>query len=248
LRLNASQISKERRHRLADPSALSERRTQEALAASPVLGLLSAGQRERLAAAGAQIALEAGAILCQQGDPGDAVFVVLEGEIEIRTASAGGREVRYASFGPGSVVGEMAALGGGVRSADMVAARRSRLWRIPRGPLVEALVAEPAAAVALVGELARRLRVANSVLEAARVLDLGGRLALFLIDTAGQRSLVPLTQTEVARRLGVSREKVNRKLNEWARSGWVDLGPAGVRLVRRQPLADLAGGGSLPGA
>jgi CRP-like cAMP-binding protein len=212
--------------------------------------MLSRGARERLANAGAPVSLEAGAMLCQRGDPGDAIFVVLDGEIEIRTSSPGGREVRFASFGPGAVVGEMAALDGGSRSTDMAAARRSRLWRIPRGPLIEALQAEPGAAVALVAELARRLRAANSVLEAARVLDLGGRLAQFLLEVAGARSLVALTQTEIARRLGVSREKVNRKLNAWARSGWVSLGAAGVRVANRAALGDLvareeAGGADL---
>jgi CRP/FNR family cyclic AMP-dependent transcriptional regulator len=219
--------------------AVSARTTEDALAASPVLGLLSQPARDRLAASGAAIALDAGALLCQQGDPGDAVFVVLEGEIEIRTASAGGREVRFASFGTGAVVGEMAALDGGRRSTDMVAARRTRLWRIPRAAMVEALQAEPVAAVALVAELARRLRVANAALEATRVLDLGGRLALFLLDAAGERALVPLTQTEIARRLGASREKVNRKLNAWARSGWVVLSSAGVRLAERRALIAL---------
>lgn len=216
--------------------------TTAALAASPILGLLSPGARERLASAGAPIALEPGALLCQRGDAGDAIFVVLEGEIEIRTGTAGGREVRFGSFGPGAVVGEMATLDGGLRSTDMAAARRSRLWRIPRAPLVAALQAEPGAAVALVAELARRLRAANSALEAVRVLDLGGRLAQFLIEAAGARALVPLTQTEIARRLGVSREKVNRKLNGWARAGSVALGPAGVRVLKRETLAALVAG------
>ena len=219
-----------------------------ALAASPILGVLPEAARARLAASGALVELAAGAALCRQGDPGDAVFVLLEGEIEIRTASAGGREVRFASFGAGAVVGEMAALDGGRRSTDMAATRRTRLWRIPRGALVEALGAEPAAAVALVAELARRLRAANHSLEAARFLDLGGRLARFLLDAAGTRALVPLTQTEIARRLGVSREKVNRKLNAWMRSGWVSLSAAGVRLIDQAHLADLAGGADAPEA
>jgi CRP/FNR family transcriptional regulator, cyclic AMP receptor protein len=207
------------------------------MAGSPILSLLSVASRERLVAAGSLLALERGGILCQRGDPGDAIFVVLEGEIEIQTNSAEGREVRYASFGPAAVVGEMAALDGGSRSTDMVAARRSRLWRIPREPLIEALRADPAASVALVAELARRLRLATAELEAVRTLDLGGRLAQLLLGSAADKTLVPLTQTEIARRLGASREKVNRKLNAWAREGWVALAAAGVRLLDKEALA-----------
>jgi CRP/FNR family cyclic AMP-dependent transcriptional regulator len=214
----------------------------KALASSPILKLLSQTGRARLAGAGAPIGLEPGELLCQKGDPGDAIYVVLEGEIEIRTTSPGGREVRFASFGPGSVVGEMAALDGEARSADMVAARRAQLWRIPRAPLIGVLENEPAAAVALVAELARRLRAANSALESTQTLDLGGRLAQFLLESSGARSLVPLTQTEMARRLGVSRESVNRKLAAWARSGWISLSHSGVRLDKPEALAPLTHG------
>ncbi|HEY7899701.1 MAG TPA: Crp/Fnr family transcriptional regulator [Caulobacteraceae bacterium] len=213
----------------------------KALSASPVLGLLSAQARSHLAASGSALTLEPGALLCQQGDPGDAVFVLLEGEVEIRTSSIEGVQVRFASFEAGAVVGEMAALDGGVRSTDMVAVRRSRLWRIPRGPLIAALTDEPKAAVALVAELAGRLRIANASLEAMRTLDLGGRLARLLLETIGARGLAAMTQTEIARRLGASREKVNRKLNAWARQDWVELSPAGIRVIEREALAELVG-------
>jgi CRP/FNR family transcriptional regulator, cyclic AMP receptor protein len=215
-----------------------DRLLENAMAGSPVLRLLSIASRDRLAAAGSPLVLEAGRLLCQRGDPGDAIFVVLEGEIEIKISSSEGRDIRFASFGPGAVVGEMAVLDGGLRSTDMLAARRSRLWRITREPLMEALRGDPAASVALVAELARRLRAANAELEATRVLSLGGRLAQLLLGAAIEKPLVSLTQTEIARRLGASREKVNRKLNAWARQGWVALGPSGVRLLDRAALGE----------
>jgi CRP/FNR family cyclic AMP-dependent transcriptional regulator len=226
---------------MAGQMTLTERTLDAAMSASPILALLSARTRQSLAASGSVIALEPGAILCQQGDPGDAMFIVLEGEIEVRTSSLEGVQVRFASFGQASVIGEMAALDGGVRSADMIAVRRSTLWRIPRSTLIDALRAEPAAAVALIAELAGRLRIANAAMEAIRTLDLGGRLARLLLESMGQRSLVALTQTEIARRLGASREKVNRKLNTWARQDWVELGPSGIRVLEPQSLAELMG-------
>jgi CRP/FNR family transcriptional regulator, cyclic AMP receptor protein len=206
------------------------------MAGSPVLGLLSAASREKLVAAGSGLTLEPGGLLCQRGDPGDSIFVVLDGEIEIQNSSREGREVRFASFGPAAVVGEMAVLDGGSRSADMIATRRSRLWRIPREPLIEALRDDPAASVALVVELARRLRAANAGMEAIQTLDLGGRLAQLLLGVAAEKTLVSLTQTEIARRLSASREKVNRKLNAWSRQGWVALGASGVRLLDKGAL------------
>jgi CRP-like cAMP-binding protein len=207
-----------------------------ALEASGVLHLLSAAARSRLAAAGSPLALEPGQLLCQAGDDGDAVYVVIAGEIEVLTRSAGGKPVRLFSHDSGALIGEMAALDGGVRSADMAAATRCRLWRIPRGALIDAFEAEPKAALALVAELSRRLRAANAAFEARNVLDLGGRLARLLLMEIRAHGLVPLTQTEMARRLGASREKVNRKLHAWAEDGLVLITPAGVRLVEADAL------------
>ena len=213
--------------------------TAAALGESVVFSLLSNSARSRMAAAGSPLALESGEILCQADDAGDALYVVLEGEIEVSTRTEGGRQVRLASLGRGALAGEMAALDGGLRSADMVAARRSRLWRIPRTALLEALCAEPSAAVALVAELSQRLRAANAALEASSLLDLGARIARLVLQEANARAVVALTQTEIARRLGASREKVNRKLHAWATEGWVEITPAGVRLLATDSLGAL---------
>jgi len=210
-----------------------------ALKDSEVLGVLSAEASAALAARGAAVDLIAGAYLCRIGDPGDAVYVILDGEIEVRTSSPGGRDLRLVALRRGEIAGEMAALDGGLRSADMVAARRTRLWRIPRGGLIEALESEPKAAVALLAEMSGRLRRANAALEARVTLDLGGRLAQLLIGEQNARALIPLTQSELARRLGASREKVNRKLHDWGAKGWVEVTPAGVRLLQPRQLEDL---------
>ncbi len=210
-----------------------------ALAASTVFGLLSDRARERLAGAGGAYALEPGEVLCHAGDPGEAMFIVLEGEVEVRATSSGGRDVRFVALGAGAIVGEMAVLDGGPRSAEVAAIRRTRLWRIGRAALLEALENEPKAAVALVAELSRRLRGANDALEANRLLDLGGRLARLLLEERNARGVVALTQTEMARRLGASREKANRKLHAWAKAGWVELLPIGVRLVQPERIDEI---------
>jgi CRP-like cAMP-binding protein len=218
-------------HGMSPPASDQSAQVIAALASSEVLHSLSAGACQGLARRGAPIDLSTGQLLAQAGDAGDAIFVVLEGEVEVRTTSLGGKELRLAVLGKGAVAGEMAVLDGGARSADMVATRRTRVWRIPRAALLEVLEAEPKVAVALIAELSRRLRAVNANLEARNALDLGGRLARLLLAEQNTRGVIPLTQTEMARRVGVSREKVNRKLGEWMREGWVEKSRAGVRVV-----------------
>lgn len=221
---------------MVHPATPQTRQVAAALQAGGILGALSDDACDRLAQAGRPVDLPTGAVLSQAGDPGDAMFIVLEGELEVRTFSPGGREVRLVALGPGAVAGEMAALDGGLRSADMVASRKTRLWRIPRQALLEMLHSAPEVALALLSELSARLRRTNSDLEIRATEDLGGRLARLLARDQGPRGLVALSQSELARRLGASREKVNRKLQGWVADGVVEVTPAGIRILSAEGL------------
>ncbi len=165
--------------------------------------------------------------------------MLLEGEVEVRTSTEGGKDVRMASLKPPALIGEMAVLDGGVRSADICAIRKSRFLRIHRDQALAALEAEPQALLKLISELSRRLRHADAAIEDAHTLDLGGRLAQRLLEEAGDSVSVTLTQTEIARRIGASREKVNRKLHEWVDDGWISMGRSGIKLISRDKLKEL---------
>jgi CRP-like cAMP-binding protein len=135
----------------------------------------------------------------------------------------------------------MAVLDDQGRSADAKALRRSRLVKLGRDTVREALLAEPEALFALVQNMAGRLRAANDELEAAKGLDLRGRLArLLLRESENGARLVQLTQTEMARQLSASREKVNRALHGFRATGAVAVTRAGVKLIQIADLAEAA--------
>lgn len=215
---------------------------ENGIARALLFQVFSEDQRRRLAGGGQIVTLPSGALLCQRGDPGDAAYLVLDGELEIRTVSRSGEMVRLAALGRGELAGEMALLDGGERSADMVATRRTRLLRLTRAALLESLLAEPRAAVALIEALSRRLRDMDVALEVSQLADLGGRLARLLLAEAGVQMLVPLTQGELAYRISASREKVNRKLSQWAREGLVSVTKSGVRVLSVDGLRRLGPG------
>ncbi|MBL8542713.1 MAG: Crp/Fnr family transcriptional regulator [Hyphomonadaceae bacterium] len=212
---------------------------EAALAKAELMAALSEATRAKLARQGAACTVEPGKLLFAKGDKGDALYVLLEGEVEVRTSTEAGKDVRIAALKPYALIGEMAVLDGGLRSADIAAIRRSRFLRIGRDQAIAALESEPKALLKLVAELSRRLRHADAALEDAQTLDLGGRLALRLLDEAGESTSVTLTQTELARRIGASREKVNRKLHEWVEEGWISMGRAGIKLAARDKLRAL---------
>ncbi len=212
---------------------------EAALAKAELLAALSDAGRARLAKAGAPVTVEPGALLFSRGDKGDALYVLLEGEVEVRISNAAGRDVRLAALKPHALIGEMAVLDGGERSADIAAIRRSKLLRISRDQAIAALESEPQALLKLLAEMCRRLRAADAALEDSQLLDLGGRLAQRLLEEAGEGTTITLTQTELARRIGASREKVNRKLHEWVDEGWIALSRSGIKLTDRKELTAL---------
>ena len=68
----------------------------------------------------------------KQGEPGDAMFLILSGELRARTM-IGGRETILATFGPGDFFGEMSLFDRGPRSADVVANVDSSVLRLSTG-------------------------------------------------------------------------------------------------------------------
>ncbi len=212
---------------------------EAALAKAELMAALSEEARARLAQTGSPVSIDPGALLFSRGDKGDALYVLLEGEVEVRISNEAGRDVRIAALKPFALIGEMAVLDGGARSADIAAIRRSRFLRISRDQAIAAFESEPRALLNIVAEMSRRLRAADSALEDAHLLDLGGRLAQRLLEEAGDGASVTLTQTELARRIGASREKVNRKLHEWADEGWISISRAGIKVVDKPRLIAL---------
>jgi CRP-like cAMP-binding protein len=211
-----------------------------ALGRNAFLRALSEDARNALVARGTIVSLESGERLFAKNDAGDALFVVLAGELEVGVATAGGREVHFASVGTGDVLGEIASLDGGGRSADVTAHTRCRLLRIGREPLIEALEGEPRASLALAIEMARRLRATDAAMESAVLYDLGAKLAkLVLEESGGGAKRVTMSQGEMARHIGVSREKVNRKLADWRMEGAVEIGKSGLRVLDIATLREL---------
>lgn len=209
-----------------------------ALARNPVFAVLPEERRLQLVASGAPARLEPGQALFRTGDQADAVYVVLSGEVDVAAPGPDGREVWLAKLGAGSLVGEMGVLDGGPRSADVCAVPRTELWRIGRRAVIDTLEAEPSAALELMAMMARRLRMTDMLLQETALMDLGGRLARLLLEAQG--ATVALSQGEMARLIGASRERVNRKLAGWRAKGWIEVGAYGVKVLDRLALAGTA--------
>ncbi|MFN8157730.1 MAG: DHA2 family efflux MFS transporter permease subunit [Candidatus Nanopelagicales bacterium] len=123
-----------------------------ALAAAPLLSRLPASARDRLESGATPVELAAGEHLFHEGDEAADMYVVKAGRLEVET---GGRTVR--ELGAGAVLGELALLTGGTRSASVRARRDSRLLRVSQEHFRDAVGDDAQTLTALSGVLAEQL-------------------------------------------------------------------------------------------
>ncbi|MBV8083684.1 MAG: Crp/Fnr family transcriptional regulator [Chloroflexi bacterium] len=172
-----------------------------------------------------------GDLIFQQGDPGDAFYVIESGEVKIVLTSADGREAILAILGPGHFFGELSLLDGEVRSADVLAKEDCTLLLLHRGDFRPFLRSHPDAAEALLAVLSRRLRATDDIVHDAAFLDVAARLARLLLklgeahgrqEEGGRMVLgIRLTQEDLAAMVGSTRETVNKWLKTWERGGLI---------------------------
>jgi signal transduction histidine kinase/RimJ/RimL family protein N-acetyltransferase len=139
----------------------------------PLFAKLAPSELARVRSVATEVTLPAGGLLMAEGDPGDALYLLLEGELAV-TKHLGGAEVGLARVGPGAVQGEIAVLEGGVRRATVRALVPSRLLRLGRDDLFDVLAREPGVLRSLVATVAGRLRGMEATLqEQDRLASLG---------------------------------------------------------------------------
>jgi EmrB/QacA subfamily drug resistance transporter len=124
-----------------------------ALAAAPLLSRLPDDARARLEAGAEPVSLAAGEVLFHEGDDADGLYVVKAGRLDVLVGSTVVRQM-----GAGAVIGELALLTGGVRSATIRARRDSQLLRVSHDAFESSVGHDPAALSALAGVLAEQLQ------------------------------------------------------------------------------------------
>jgi CRP/FNR family cyclic AMP-dependent transcriptional regulator len=168
----------------------------------------------------------AGAVLFTQGELGNVAFIVRRGLVEIIVQSADDRGLVLYEVGPGDHFGEMALLEGTPRSATAVCREASEVLAISRDDLLDELERQPKIMLRMLQSLSRRLRLTGRRVEKLVIHDAAIRLAEALWQASrveGDSRVARIRKEELARRVEVSRQTVNKLLSEWQRAGLVSL-------------------------
>lgn len=176
----------------------------------------------------------------EEGDPGDTLFVVLTGSVRSFAADWDGREITYNIWGPNSLIGEMA-LDGGPRSASVITLEPTECAVIRLDAFKSYVLANPELAWPLITLIIRRARDATISARNLALLDVYGRLRVFLSsapfdEVNAERVLVRhLSQKEIAQNIGSSREMVSRLLKDLERGGYIRTARGVLTILRPLP-------------
>ncbi len=222
-------------------------RLAEALTAQSLFADCEEAELSDIIARGQVRAFKPGHVLISQGEEGSTLFIVLKGLARVSMVAANGREIILDYAEPGHVLGEIAFLDGGERTATVEAIEPVEALVLTRAAFSEIIERHKGLALRLLKAMARRLRQNNAVIEADRAYTSGPRLARFLLrlmmgeGTGEQNRLkLALSQSELGNFAGMSREQINRQLSAWAENGIVALKSGKVTILDRDALVDVA--------
>jgi CRP/FNR family transcriptional regulator, cyclic AMP receptor protein len=191
----------------------------------------------------ASIARPAGTVIQLEGDPADVMYVVVAGHVRIARVAENGREQVLNVIGAGGHFNTVPMFDGGPCPANAEALTDVALLALPREALLRVVDDHPALARALLREFTGRLRHLVNLIDDLSLHTVQGRLAGLLLAQAEAaergEQVPPLTQAEMAARIGTVREMVGRTLKSFEALGLLRLDRGNITLLDRKQLAEL---------
>jgi CRP/FNR family transcriptional regulator, cyclic AMP receptor protein len=187
-----------------------------------------------------------GEIVIDFEDESSDVYFILSGEVRVLIRTAAGKEIILADVAAGDFFGEIAAIDGMARTANVTALTRAELCVMPAAVFREILFRSPACCDRILRLLARRVRELDTRLAEHTVLEIKHRLYGELLRLSAPRAghpdqrivSPPPFHHVLAARIGCRREQVTRELSSLAAEGLVEKTRGGLVIARPRVLED----------
>jgi len=179
------------------------------------------------------------AVIINEGDRGDTLFVILAGKVKVYVSDDDGREMILDMHDAGEYVGEMS-LDGRPRSASVMTLEPTTCSVLSRDELRAAIGRNPDIAMALIEKLIERARIATDNVKNLALMDVYGRVARLLLSLAKEENgklVVPdrMTQQDIADRVGASRDMISRIFKDLTVGGYVTVENRQITINRKPP-------------
>ena len=187
----------------------------------PIFTALSDSDLNRIASKMVSRDYEKGQMILLEESTGETFFIIPSGTVKVTRLSDDGREVILALLGESDFFGEMSLLDGEGRSANIVANEDAEVMTLSRRDFLEYLETYPKIAIALLEELAVRIRKSDQQIESLSLSDSEQRIGITLIRLAEEGGTIKRGdvtvqnlpyQQDIANMAGTSRETVSRTL------------------------------------
>ncbi len=216
----------------------------ELLARVPLLSGLEPAELERIAQVAIPRSYPKGDRIFHEGDRSDACYVIRSGEVRVTREHSDGRAIALATLGPGELVGELAMLDGGARSASVETLTDVDLLAVSAADMKGLLERNADITAKLVVALTKRLRETNERISRQSFQTVPSRVAGVLSQLVSDENAeqgrdgvtIRMNQADLAQLAGTSRESVSRFLAVLERAGVVRVGRGRVTVLEPQRL------------
>ena len=199
-------------------------------ASADLFAPLSPDTLRAIAASGVVRQFPRNAVLINEGEHGDSLFIVLSCKVKVYASNEAGKEIIIDFHGPGEYVGEMS-LDGSPRSASVMTVEPTTCAVVSRAHFREFILDHPDFALHLIEMLIRRVRHTTESVKSLALSDVYGRLVRLLLSLAVERDgrlVVPekLTQQDIAER---------RLMKDLVGGGYLAIEDRTITVLRKPP-------------
>lgn len=219
------------------------------LSKNPLFGSLGPDELDELLSLSIVQKFDSNQLIFNRGDPGDGLYAIMDGRVGIKTVSKSGKEIFLNIMEKGEVFGEIALLDGKERTAGAVAIKPTELLFISRERFIPFLEKRPKLCIRLLVVLCSRLRWTSEIIEDTIFRDIRSRLAKRLLAFVevygvpvenGTKIDLKISQEDLGRMLGATRESINKELGTWQAQGVISHDHGYITLHDTKVLEHLA--------
>ena len=184
-------------------------------------------------------------VIFHKSEPGKQMFVIADGKVSVSTYSEDGKELSFGILGKGELFGEIALFDNRERTATVTAIEATQLLVVEQQPFIQFIKQNPEVAIKLLAAMATRLRITDQFYEDTAFRQLPGRLAKKLLALAenfgtetgdGIEISIKLSQNDIGKMSGASRESVNKQMRIWEDNGLIRVEKGYITIQQRESL------------
>ena len=184
-----------------------------------------------------------GRVFYRPEDPGERLFLLRQGRVQLYRISPEGKKLVIATLGPGALFGEMALLGQQMHNAFAEAMEDCSIMVMSRADLERLMLSDPTIGRRILALTQRRLTDAESRLEDMAFKGIPARLASLLLRLSADQdsnSITGLTHQDLAETIGTYRETATQVLNDLKADGLIEIGRKRITILDADRLRDIA--------